>query len=61
MDIKEALDKIDNLESELHALVEAVAARASGRRPRIAGLYEYVALNFPQLWDRFNGPKCYKK
>lgn len=51
----EALDKIDALESEIDAIVEAVAARSAGRRGDMTSLFEFVAINHPKRWERFNG------
>jgi hypothetical protein len=47
-------DKIDALESELRAIVEAVARRSRGLA-HVESLYEYVSMNWPTLWERFGG------
>lgn len=47
-------DKVDALESELEALVKAVADRKAGLGS-IDSLYEYVSLNYPDWWQAFGG------
>ena len=49
-----AADKIDGLEADLNALVEAIARRSRGVAT-IDSLYEYTRANYPTLWKRFNG------
>ena len=59
MTLDDALDKIDGLESDIHAIVEAIAARSAHRRGDMDSLFEFVAANYPKLWERFNGNPRY--
>ena len=53
-------DKIDGLSSDINGLVEAVAARSVNRGGASPStLYDYVAVNYPKLWRRFNGGAGY--
>lgn len=47
-------DEIMALESEIEALVEAIARRSRGKA-EIETLYKLAWLNWPRLWGRFNG------
>lgn len=58
--LREALeardDSLSAMTDEIEHLVQAVAARASGKRPDIEGLYDYVAANYPDAWHHSGGP-----
>lgn len=57
--LEDALAKANGLESDIHAIVEAIAALSVGRRGDIKSLCDFTALSHPELWRRFNGNTDY--